>query len=316
MGKFTTFLKTRNNVKRDTRHFDDYFKSGLYLISASNFKFKKIGILNIFNFKIIKRLYYLKGKGDIECFKIKKGTEKINFISDCCVIAKPYSMTESLAEIKKRVDYYLPRLKFAHSSYKEISVENNVIISNFISGKSFNDEIHNSKLLSSIIRCAKESDLIQIRGLYFYVQHGDATGANIIWSNADSFVLIDNEQVGLYPAFYDFFHLISLEIRTPEDFYEQCKTNGTIFAKICSKERFILSTSFVDTYLSLFIYFRMKSYPLSKRKTDHRPFQFLKQMSSQDLFPKSVKVLSNFYEDVIDTEMESIYKEAWHYHER
>ena len=316
MNKLRLFLKSRKNIKKDVLLFNDYIERGLYHSISDKKTFKKAKWLSLFNPKKFKYLYSFDGKGNVTAFTIKKGTEKLNFITNSFVVSKPFNMLIPINEIEKRTNFYLPKLKFPHNSYIWFSKEKNEIVSNFVQGDFFNDALHNSKLLDTLCSCSEESDTICIQNIVFYVQHGDATGGNLIWQNNDAFLAIDNEQVGLYPAFYDIFHLISITVETPKDFISQCGKTRKFFERFCRKWNLAFNSDLIDSYVSYFVYFRMRSYPKDRIKNAHRPFKFLSQGTSVDLFPKSTKILNDFYNDIENKTLENVFREALSYHEK
>ncbi len=310
MGKFLSFIKSRKKIKNEVAYFRKHIKKGLYLFLMSEQSFKKVNVLAIFNVKNIKRLYFFSGKGNISNFLIKRGTEKLNLITSSQVISRYYINGIDLAKIKNNIDRFLPKLVIKHNSYESFSVEENQIICPKVVGETINDDRHNSLLLQTILNSATKSEVFVINGTHFYVQHGDAYGGNVIWVSDKDFITIDNEGVGLYPAFYDAFMLISINVKSAKDFMDVCDKNIQYFIDFGKQNNIKIDKDFFDYYISLFVIFRMNSYFGDKTAMKHRPFLFLENGESSNYFPNAKRVLDNIYNGRSNEHLDELYKKA------
>lgn len=310
MDKLLSFVKSRKKIKKEVAYFRKHIKKGLYLFLTSEQSFKKVSVLTIFNVKNIKRLYFFSGKGSISYFAIKKGTEKLNLITDSQVISRYYINGVDLKKIKKNIDCFLPKLGIKHNSYESFSVEDNIIICPKIVGKTINDERHDELLLQTILKSVDNSEVSAIDGTYFYAQHGDAYGGNVIWVTDEDFITIDNEGVGLYPAFYDAFMLISINVKSAKDFMDVCNKNIRYFNDFGKHNNIKIDKDFFDYYISLFVIFRMNSYFGDKTAVKHRPFLFLDKEESFNYFPNAKRVLDNIYNGRSNERLDELYKKA------
>ena len=312
--KFKEFVQTRKVVKGKCSRFKTYISKGFYYLSCEGkyLLFNKISL-----FKALlhpKRSYYINGDGTLDAFSIVSGTEKINFITSDLVVSRFLNSDIPFDLITKRIEKYLPQLDLPHSDYLRLDNEKKEMIIKHISGETFSDSIHIKTLMNVLVKKALSSKVEKYEDndgfVFFSVQHGDAYGDNVIWQGDDNFVLIDNENVGLYPAFYDALLLASIHSENVAQFLDFNDNYLPVYKRFCEKYQISFS-GFFDKYLSYFIYFRMMSYPLNNRNVNHRPFIWMKDKEFEKSFPKASLVLSVLSNGEHIPEMESLFKECW-----
>ena len=78
-----------------------------------------------------------------------------------------------------------------------------LICSEYIKGSTKNDKYHLLLWAKMVLKMAKNAPY-EIKGnTLYYLQHGDAWYANIIWQDEGSFTYIDLDRLGMWPALYD-----------------------------------------------------------------------------------------------------------------
>ena len=308
MKRIISFFRSRKHIKKLLALFRQFIKSGSYNVCVikRGFEFFKLNNRKLFSFR---RTIHVKGFGNSEKFIIKRGNEKYNFIDDDIVVSK-YYIDVDLYKIESRIEKYLNKLVLPHNEYLEFSAVDNKIVAPFVKGESYFDEAHNKVLLNKLFNYSLKSSVCRYGDYLFYVQHGDAYGANIIWCQDGNFLSIDNEGVNEYPAFYDIFMLVSLIVSTPEEFESICLKNSSYFEHFCKLNNLVFDKHLIDNYLSLFVYFRMKSYYDSEVKKKHRPFLFLDNPNSANLFPKAFKMYNILQAGEDDCTFKKIYSEV------
>lgn len=308
------YFLNRKTVKNKCLRFKNYIKRGRYILSVEKgaLLFKKASFFQIiFN---LKRSYVLQGKGKNTSFRLISGTEKINFITERIVVSQFINQDINLELIHNRIETYLPKLLLPHSDYLHFDLEKKEIITNYVSGSSFSDAIHTAKLMNMLVNRGLISEATMLGGhvkCLLFVQHGDAYGNNIIWQDDDNFVCIDNENVGLYPAFYDAFLLAAINSSNVDEFLFFNDRFTLLYENFCEKNKISFNT-FFDRYLSYFIFFRMMSYPSDKRGLNHRPFSFMSDKKFKDLFPEANNVLKTLSEGKSIPYLETIYVDSGH----
>lgn len=311
------YIQTREATKKDCLRFKNYIKKGCYLLSV---KRGTLTFIKVSFFKFIakfKSAYFIKGRGKHVSFTIITGTEKIIFTTDTIVISQFLDAKTSIELIKNRVELYLPKFLLPHSDYLSFDVRKKEIVTSFVPGESFSDEFHTDRLMNSLVSAGLRSEVIKggkNKDCLLFIQHGDAYGNNVIWQDDDHFKCIDNENVGLYPAFYDAILLAAINSKNVDEFLNFNKKYQTSYESFCEKNNISFS-NFFDKYLSYFIFFRMMSYPLDRRSSSHRPFAFMKDKKFCDIFPESHEVLLAISEGKNLPDLEAVYKESGHCNE-
>lgn len=315
MQRIKKYIKSRKATKDNCLRFASYIKKGWYFLSVnkSTFCFIKTNFLRVLI--SLKRAYFLKGNGPFSSFSIISGTEKINFITNKFVVSQYFTSDVSLDKIRENIEKYLPKLQLPHSDYLKFDDKKKEFLTNTVLGNSFSDKSHTVKLMSTIINKALVSEVkiivVNKVPVMFLVQHGDAYGNNIIWQDDDNFTCIDNENVGLYPAFYDAFMLASINCTNVDEFLEFNEKYIPFYENFCKSNKIDFS-NFLDKYISYFIFFRSMSYQLERRNQNHRPFVFMQDSKFKNLFPESYKVLSAILNNERIHELERLYVESGH----
>lgn len=310
---FKEYVQTREVVKSKCSRFKDYIKKGFYYLSYEG-KYLNFNRISFFKASLHpKRSYFINGNGKHDAFSIVSGTEKIIFIISDFVVSRFLNPDIPFDYTTKRIEKYLPQLDLPHSDYLRLDSERKEMIIKRITGKTFSDSIHAKTLMNVIVTkslSSKVKKYVDNDGFVFFtVQHGDAYGDNVIWQDDDNFVLIDNENVGLYPVFYDAFLLASIHSKNVDQFLSFNNNYLPIYKSFCEKHQISFS-GFFDKYLSYFIYFRMMVYPSNNRNVNHRAFAWMKDKEFEKRFPKANSVLSALSNGEHISEMENIFKEC------
>lgn len=308
MNKIINYIKRRKQTRYFVSFFSKYIKRGTYLFSKEDQTYYKVNLFAVLMFWKIKNLFYFFGEGAIKEFEIKKGSEKINLITKSVVVSKYYISNVPLKKIENHIHIYLSKLNINHNSYLYFSAQENEIITPRIKGVVLNDLVHKKILLDAILKAAVSSEIVNLSNVCFYVQHGDAYGSNVIWKSNKEFITIDNEGVGLYPAFYDAFMLISINVNTAKQFMDICNRYIDYFYDFGRKNNINIDKNFFDYYVSLFVVFRMNSYFKNKTTIRHRPFLFLENDDSSNVFPCAKNTLQNIYKGIKNEKLDNLYK--------
>lgn len=201
-------------------------------------KEKYVTLLKEGSFKITPYKYLLLGESVV--YTVVRGKERFNCIQ------------EKLTSYRDQLPYKTMECKFIG--------KRNLIISNVITGKQFNDDAHlkqfieyyfkhiNSKLFAN-----KRVDMNGIKKeIVFYPQHGDCYSKNIFWNGSEP-TLIDLDDVDLYPLFYDvFYHVIASKHEAAFKFFRNENFQTSVRRIFADKTN---ASDIVDLYLGAYVYF-------------------------------------------------------------
>ena len=123
---------------------------------------------------------------------------------------------------KKEIEYiekYIDEINYPKSEIYKISLNKMYTIAELVKGQSYNEVKHTQKLAKDILKYNSSSKLFSehrfpivekfgLTKVPFYLQHGDLTSSNIIWSDEQHYKIIDFDTIDVFPCFYDLFRLL------------------------------------------------------------------------------------------------------------
>lgn len=249
-------LKQYINIRKAFKSLSFVLENGMYCIEGESFflikdngshhrfsfkiksKDKCMALLKEGSFKITPYKYLLLGES-VVC-TVVRGKERFNCIQ------------EKLTSYRNQLPYRTMECKFVN--------KRNLIISNVITGKQFNDDAHLEQFIEYYFKhidskffVNKRIDMNGIKKeVVFYPQHGDCYSKNIFWSDLEP-TLIDIDDVDLYPLFYDvFYHLIASKHEAAFKFFRN-ENFQTSIRKIFADKTNV--SDIVDLYLGAYVYF-------------------------------------------------------------
>ncbi len=123
---------------------------------------------------------------------------------------------------KKEIQYvekYLDSIHYPQSKIYDISTQKLYTIAEMVKGVSHSDLDYNIRVAKDIIGINATAekftkhrfpivDKNELGDVPFYLQHGDLTFKNIIWTDEENYKIIDFDTIDIFPCFYDLFRLL------------------------------------------------------------------------------------------------------------
>lgn len=251
-------IKIRINCNSVLRHF---FLNGFYFVENSYIK--KVHFYNCFritNFKKVrinfgfKKFYKLKESRFIE------GTKKFClFLEDTQNVLNIFYSKKFYKSAKQNIKTYLATLPYPHISILEFNDNGHY----YLSAKATRNIVVNSftyrKVFENFVKIQYKDYFVK-NNVLFLTQHGDFNVNNIFLIDDNRFLLIDLDDVGLRPAFFDLFYFFVFNDfpLTERDFFE---INQYIERTLICCNASLKSDNFFDFYFRqfLFIFFKPDS---------------------------------------------------------
>lgn len=259
MKIITAFLKRKKVLKECIKH---HVSNGLFLIEKGHFF--KLSILSFFTNLYKLHKYYLifsKNKRfNYENGKLIFGSKKLCFLADDRAFVfyldkKDFNRAINIMES----NYYqikYPLFEVLHIDQETFSFETELVDKkrDYID----DDYYRISALLlnESFLPDTQGKLKVGNRIVLSYLQHGDCHYNNfMLTSNDYGFTVIDIDDIGVFPAFYDFFYFCSFAKRINFNALIEADNVASLMNKILSKCGFPTLNNVVDYYLSVFVDF-------------------------------------------------------------
>lgn len=211
MQNFFHIINFRRNNYRKIKKFKRFIKNGFYYFDEKSISKNWVGstksrIINTYLvFSAFKRTQLTTG----EFFQ---GTYKIVFCSKGFVIS--YCNNIEIYQMNKN-NYQLYSSVFPYPYAKTLCFDdkNQIICSEYIAGKKYGDVEHLLVWAYYVIRKTYNTEFVIKENAIYYIQHGDAWFGNVIWTNDRTFVYIDLDRMGYWPALYDIVYGLTVALK-------------------------------------------------------------------------------------------------------
>lgn len=284
LGKFRQFLHLLQRKKKNYKKllaFKKYIKNGLYYFDGNelakhedyNLKNKNTNKYFVFSFFKIKKL---------SSGKFFQGTYKEVFCTESCVVS--YCKNTDIYFMNKN-NYLRYSCVFPYPYAKSFSFDDKkqMICSEYIKGITYCDINHLVIWARDVIKIMRKTDYIIKNNTAYFIQHGDAWFGNIIWTSEKSYVYIDLDRIGYWPALYDIIYGFTVALREKAFSIIETELYEDIYNLFISKG-LCFSIDILDCYYSSFI-------KIWKKREPYIAERYIKPFYSLDERYKKVHIL-------------------------
>ena len=204
------------------------------------------------------------------------------------------------AHIREKLDSYLDKIPYKTMACKFID-KYSLIVSDVVVGNQYDDDAHLQQFIDyyfkhldlSHIERKKVDMSSKVEEVIFYPQHGDCYCKNIFWRNGEP-ILIDLDDVDLYPLFYDiFYHVIASKHEEAFTFFRNAKFQGIINSFFADKIN-ETKCDIIDLYLGAYVYFWVNR--MERKMTHHEIYFYLQWFEKANLsaFPTVMNAIEQY----------------------